>query len=322
MFLFPVEPPQYCFRTINLHSVDFPDSFLRDLHDGHIEEPVLDSIRVLGQLHPLPVHEQANGSYHLLGGYASFIVLKNLGLETCFAQILPDSTPPFTLCAVQILHDLPACRANLILQAYILRQAHQYLTRNELSSILALLGYRLNSPKVSDITGLLNLDFEAVRGLYRGLLSLKTGKQLARHSREDQRCMVHLITTYRLGGSKQQKLIELLTELSLRDHCSARHFIDEWRESCQVVSENMPQQIQNLLAFLSARSAPASTRAKEDFEQLVHQLRPPNGMTIDHSLSFEDERLVVHLDFADKEALLEKWEQLKEIMAGVYIKGR
>ncbi len=311
-----LESPQFSFQSINLGSVDFPDSFLRFLHDDHIEEAALDPIRSLGQIHPLPVHEQDNGRFHLLGGYTSFVVLKKLGLQKGIAQITPVATPPLTLYAIQILHDLPAFRANLILQAYVLRQAHQYLPREELSSLLSLLGYNSNSCKIKDLTALLDLAPEAILALHRGLLSLKTGKQLTKHTREDQRCIVELIAMYRLGGSKQQKLIELLTELTLRDQQPVWHCIAQWREGRRSTTENLPQQVQELLGYLSAKSAPTSTRAKEAFHTMVRQMRPPKNITIDHSLSFEDERLTVHLDFANKEALMEKWEQLKKIMAG------
>jgi ParB family transcriptional regulator, chromosome partitioning protein len=316
MSQFLMEPPQYRFECIHLDSVDFPDSFLRFLHDGHIEQAALEPIRALGQIHPLPVHEQDNGRFHLLGEYPSFVVLKKLGLQTGIVQIVPVSTPPLTLYALQILHDLPAVQANPILQAYVLRQAHQNLSREELPSLLALLGYNDNSRKIKDLIALLDLASEAVLALHRGLLSPKTGKQLTKHTREDQRCIVELIVTYRLGGSKQQKLIELLTELTLRDQQPVRHCIAQWREGRLSTTENLPQQVQELLAYLSAKSAPASTRAKESFQTMVRQLRPPNNITIDHSLSFEDERLNVHLDFASKEALMEKWEQLKKIMTG------
>lgn len=307
--------PQYRFQSLDLCSVDFSDTFLRFLHDGPIEETVLENIRTFGQVHPLPVHEQPKGHFHLLGDFTAFAAYKILGLETVVSQILPFPTPAATLCAVRILHDLPSCRANPILQAYILRQVQHDLTREEQLPLLALLGYVPESRKLKDVIAFLDLDPVAVLALHRGLLSPKTAKQLALHTHEDQRHMVELIATHRLGGSKQQKLVELLTELALRDHRPARDFIEEWRTHRQpATADNMPQQMQDLMAYLFAKSAPASTRAKDRFQKMVRQLRPPADIIIDHSLSFEDERVVVHLDFANKEALLEKWEQLKKIM--------
>lgn len=315
MFHSPLETPEYRFQSIDLDFVDFPDNFLRFLYDDHIEQAALDPIRALGQIRPLPVHAQSNGCFHLLGEYTSFVAMKKLGLPRGIVQITPVSTPPLTLYAIQILHDRPAFQANPILQAHVLRQAQQNLTGDELPSLLALLGYSSNKGKIKDIETILDLAPEAVLALHRGILSLKTGRQLTRHTRDDQRCLVELISTYRLGGSKQQKLIELLTELTLRDQRPVRDFIAEWREGHHAQKENLPQQVQDLLTHLSAKNAPASTEAKEAFQAMVRQLRPPVGITIDHSLSFEDEQLVVHLNFASKKALMEKWEQLKTIMA-------
>jgi ParB family transcriptional regulator, chromosome partitioning protein len=311
------EQPQYRFQSINLRSVDFPDNFHHFLHDGPIEEKVLENIRTFGQVHPLPVHEQPNGHFHLLGGYTDFAACKALDLKSVVGQVLPFSTPAVTLCAVRILHDLSSSRTNPILQASILRQMQHDLTREEQLPLLALLGYAPESRKLKDIIALLDLDSMAVLALHRGLLSPKTAKQLALHAREDQRHMVELIATHRLGGSKQQKLVELLTELALRNHRPAQDFIEEWRTHRQpATADNMPQQMQDLMAYLFAENAPASTQAKDRFQKMVRQLRPPAGIIIDHSLSFEDERVVVRLDFANKEALLEKWEQLKEVMTG------
>lgn len=302
----------YHFQMIDLQSVDFQDDVLRSLHDEAIDPLTLLKLNKFGQLHPLLVQQQTENLYHLVAGYTYFAAIKKLGIKKIACQVLPHSILAETLFSIQILHDLSSPQSSPILQAHLLSKAQLALPEEDLLSLLSLMGYKPQRYKLKELTSLLQLEPTAILALHRGSLSQKLGKHLALLSHDDQRHLVNLINVYRLGGSKQHKLVEMVTELVLRDNKPAQEIINEWLADAGTTnSENKPQRIYGLLQCLNEKYSPGKTGADKKFKKLVQELQPPDGITIEHSLSFEDEQLEVRLRFADAATLREKWDEIK-----------
>jgi ParB family chromosome partitioning protein len=302
----------YHFQMIDLQSVDFQDDFLRSLHDKTIDSLTLRNLHKFGQLYPLLVQQQTENLYHLVAGYPYFTAIKILGIKKIACQILPHSILPDTLFSLQILHDLSSPQASPILQAHLLRKAQLALPEDDLLSLLSLMGYKPQRYKLKELTDLLQLEPTAVLGLHRGSLSQKTGKQLTILSHEDQHHLVKLINAYRLGGSKQQKLVEMVTELVLRYKQPVQEIINKWLpDEGTTNTENRPQRIYGMMQCLHEQCSPGKTDAEKNFKKLVEELQPSEEITIEHSLSFEDEQLEVRLRFADAAALRKKWAEIK-----------
>jgi len=305
-------PPDYSFQSTDIQSIDFPNDFIRRLHDGALDTVLLNTLREFGQLHPLLVQEQAENQYHILAGYPYFTACKMLDIKKIVCQILPRSLAPVTRFSLQIVHDLSSPQSSPILQAHLLRQAQLIVSEEDLLSLLSLMGYNPQRYKLKELIELLHLDTTAVLALHRGSLSQKTGKHLSFLPLEDQRLLVNLISAYRLGGSKQQKLVEMVTELVLRDGKPAREILSRWLPNDEKTSsENMPQRLYGMMQYLHEQCYPEKTAAEKKFKTLVQELQPPEKITIEHSLSFENEELEVRLKFADAATLRRKWEGMK-----------
>lgn len=188
------------------------------------------------------------------------------------------------------------------------------LAEDELLQLLALMGYKPQRYKLEELTGFLQLEPSALLALHRGVLSQKSGKQLGLFSPEDQHSLVKLITTYRLGGSKQQKLIEMVMELVLRNNSSVAEIINKWQPEEENATDNIPQQVQSLMQYLYEQCYPGKTAAEKVFRDLVQELQPWEGATLAHSLSFEDEQLEIRLKFTDAAALRKNWEKIKTVV--------
>ena len=305
-------PPDYSFQLIDLQLVDFPNDFLRLLHDGAVDRVLLNTLQEFGQLHPLLVQEQTENQYHILAGYPYFTALNVLDIQQIVCQILPRTLAPITRFSLQIIHDLSSPQSSPILQAHLLRQAQLIVSEEDLLSLLSLMGYKPQRYKLKELIDLLQLEPTAILALHRGSLSQKLGKHLYLLSQEDQRNLVKLISVYRLGGSKQQKLVEMVTELVLRDNKSAQEIINKWLPDEETTnSENRPQRIYGFLQCLHEQCSPGKTDAERNFKKLVKELQPPEEITIEHSLSFEDEQLEVRIKFTDAATLRKKWAEIK-----------
>ena len=310
---FPVQP-NYSFQLIDSQFVDFPDDFLRFLHKGPVEASACKNLQQFGQLRPLLVQQQTENRYHLLAGYPCFTAIKALGIKRVTCQILPHSTPAVTLFSLQALHNFSLPQQSPILQAHLLQEAQRILPEEELFQLLSLMGHKPQRYKLKELIGFLQLDSSAIFALHQGILSQKSGKQLALLSHKDQQHLVNLISAYQLGGSKQQKIIEMVMELALRNNRPVVEIVNNWLPVQKKSLENMPQQVQGLMQHLHEQCSPSKTAAEKNFKILVQELQPSADVTIEHSLSFEDERLEIRLKFADAPTLREKWERIKRIV--------
>jgi ParB family chromosome partitioning protein len=315
MIDFPLNLPDASFQFVSLQSIDFPDDFIRLLSEGPIDPVILKNTQEFGQLQPLLVQQQVNGQHHLLANYHCYTALKMLSAEKVACHILPSSTPPIHLYSIQILIDLASPQASPILQAHLLRKAQHDVPEKEQLRLLALMGCKPQRYKLKEFGSFLQLELSAILALHHGILSQKSARQLTCLSHEDQRHMVHLINTYRLGGSKQQKLVEMVTELIRRDNKPIVEIIGQWLpENQETTSENMPQRLQALMQCLQEQCYPAKSKAEQHFHKLVQELHPPEKVTIKHSLSFEDDKVEVCLSLADTATLRQKWEIIKTIV--------
>lgn len=305
----------WLFQIIDLKQVDYPDDFLRSLHDGAIDAILLKNLQDFGQLHPLLVQQQSEDLYYLLAGYPYFTAIKMLGINKIACQVLPQSCPPNIYFALQILHDLSLPQSSPILQAHLIRQAQLVLPEDDLLSLLSLMGFKPQRYKCKELANLLLLEPSAILALHRGSLSQKTGKHFAVLSHEDQRHLVKLINTHRLGGSKQQNLVKMISELVLRDNKPAQEIIKKWMpDDDNSNPANRPQRIEGLMQGLHEECSPGKTVAERNFKKLVQELQPPEQITVGHSLSFEDEQLEVCIRFTDAAAVRSKWAAIKMIV--------
>jgi ParB family chromosome partitioning protein len=306
--------PSYPFKTISCQFIDHPDDFIRSLHESP-DSLLVDRLQLFGQTVPLLVWQQVEKQYQLIAGYSFFTAITSLGIEKTVCQVLPRSTPPLLRYSLQILHGLADPQASPILQAYLLQQARQNLTDEETFSLLSLMGHKPQLHKLDELTALLRLSPLAIAALHQGVLSLKTGKLFKFLSHEDQGLLVRLISTYQLGGSKQQKLVEMVTELSLRKNMPVQILIREWLPADQAfVEKNAPQRLQGLLQTLYEMYWPEKSVMEKNFQQFVQGLQVPDGMTIKPSPSFEDDSVEMRFRFANAGALKKKWEKMKALI--------
>ena len=306
--------PSYPFKTISCQYIDHPDDFIRSLHESP-DTLLVDRLQLFGQTVPLLVWQQAETQYQLIAGYSSFTAITSLGIEKAACQVLPRSTSPLQLYSLQILHGLADPQSSPILQAYLLQQARQKFTDKETLSLLSLMGHKPQLYKFDELTDLLRLSPLAIAALHQGILSPKTGKLFKFLPHEDQGLLVRLISTYQLGGSKQQKLVEMVTELSLRERMPVQVLIREWLAADQAfVEKNAPQRAQGLLQTLYEMYWPGKSAMEKKFQRFVQELQVPDRMTIKPSPFFEDDSVEVCLRFTNIEALKEKWEKMKTLV--------
>jgi len=300
------------FQSLDVECLELPDDFVRFLHDSAGQDAFADNLQTWGLPQPLPVRQCGATCFQLLAGYPYLAALRLLGIQTVACQILPPDTAAFNLYALQIRHSLSTLMSSPVLQAHLLQQAQQALAEDEALRLLAAMGHKPQRYKLQELLALLQLDPVALLALHQGTLAAKAGKHLAMLTPDDQRSLVEVINTYRPGGSKQQKLIEMTVELALRHNRPVRDMVREWIGE-QADQQNRPQQLQHLLQTLQEQVAPRSTEAEKDFHKFVQELQPTERVTIEHCPSFEDDSVTVRLHFSTREQLRAQWQALQAL---------
>lgn len=301
------------FRTIPLTDLEFPDTFIGSLFT-QVDQHILDQVERFGILQPLPVQQVVGQSFRLLAGYPYLPVLRKLGYKEVICQVIIGSSL-FSCFAMQICHSLSTVQISPILQAHLLKAAMLTLAEMEVMQLLSLLGYKPQRYKMQELVALLDLSPSSVLALHRGFIALKTGRLLSRLSKEDQDNLVELIEKYRPGWSKQQKLIEMLIELSLRHNQSIEALVNPWMGSRQDDDPaNVPQQLQSLLRYLQELSFPHLTDAEKRFQRLIQELNPPICVQLNHSASFEDESVELRILCKDIPSFKKLWTSLPRLL--------
>ena len=301
------------FHSLPLNEILWPTDIPEQLFDSTDQASLLSLLGKFGQIHPLLVLKERQGCFRLLAGHTWYLAMQAAGHASASCQILPADTMANEVFSLQILHQQHHNTLSPVLQAYILHQAQNCLTENDLLNLLPLMHHKPQQYILLDLLNLLQLDQAVLMAMHRGQIPMKAGKALARLSCEEQQILARLICRYQLGGSKQQKLLEMMTEIALRTQQTVRDILQSWE--VQRISEqgNGPQETANLLAYLTACCYPARVEAEERFQKLVQTLGLPQGISIEHCPAFEDDSLEVRLHFNTAESLLNSWNLVKKI---------
>ncbi len=317
------DPPQslFCFHMLAADKVAFPEHFPSFLYEKALPDPLQCAhLKQFGQIQPVPVLQSAADRYQLLGAYGLFTAIKAAGGREVLCQILPRSLPPSQRFPLQALLNLQALQVSPVLRACLLQEARLSLSEEDTLALLPLMGEKGQPYVLRELLSLLELSPAALLALHKGGLTRKASRRLVDFSWEEQELLVHLITTYQIGGSKQQNLIEMLGELRKRHQKPIQAWIgrDLTEEEGHVGRENAPQHLHKLMQSLQEQCFPSLMQAEKDFHAFVRKTHLPAGASLAHSPSFENPGLELCLEFPDTETFLLHWEAIRN----AYCPGR
>jgi hypothetical protein len=295
------------------------------------KQDLVQSIRDFGILQPPLLLEQQEGFYIILSGRKRVEAY----LQICHNRHEPDQQKKnndyitaliiasdqenhegysLHLFNVLLQHQLFGGSLTLIEQAIFFQKASQALEGPDVLSFLPLLGLKAKPHIPDELISLLDLEVSVQQGIHEGRISQRSGKKLSRFSPADQKKLAEIISEYQLGGSKQQKLLERFLQLTKREQISVEKLFNSWWEKVKEKNLNGPQRTASLLRWLDQQYQPRMTEAEEEFKKFSSQLQLPAGVQVEHSPSFEEEQVTLHMNFKNKEELARIWPQIKMLI--------
>ncbi len=199
----------------------------------------------------------------------------------------------------------------LMEQAVCLNRLRQFLSPDQLTDLLPLLGYRKKKHLLDELEALNGLHSEVQQDIHQGLIGLRAAARIGKLPPAGQEDVALLIREFQMGGSKQQQLIQRINELTRRHECGCRELLDQWRELDRDNRLNGPQRAASLLNWLDERCSPQYRAAEKEFAQFTKQLHLPGNVRLEHEPSFESDRVTLCIDFKDREQLTGQWPLLR-----------
>lgn len=306
-------PPAPDHRYLAAAAIDLADQTYffapeREYPEAHL----VDSIREYGLLHP-PLLQQRNGErFIVIAGWkrlAAAITFLKWNTVPCI--VAAADCPDLHLHALLLEQSLLGNPLSFAEQSGFFANLCTICDIEDVLPLLAKLGHKPNRHQLEELLDLRNLSESALLALHRGTLSHAGARKLLRLVQADQETLVAMIVRFQLGGSKQQKLIELCTELLHREQRSVEDitapFLEELAMSRQL---NIPQQASALLTWLHGLCCPRSGLAESEFSRRVARLNLPEALQVVHSPSFEEDSVTLSLKFSD-------WESLQKGLPGI-----
>ncbi len=309
-------PAQY--RQVLVEDIDLSDTryALNPFPPARPNTQLSESIDTFGILHPPLLLELDTNNYIVLSGRKRIQVVAEEVDSFITAIVINRSyiNQPRVILSTLLQHQLIGSHLGIIEQAIFFKKAMACLPTEEVIRFLPIMGYKAKPHIPRELISLLNLNSTAQFGLHKGVLSLRAGKKLLQFPFEDQRVLAELINELQLGGSKQQKLIDLVLELTKRSQISTDELLNRWQEKEKDKQHNGPQKAASLLSWLQRKCCPRSVAEEDNFKKFSRRLELPAGVRISHTLSFEDERVTLSLEFSSRRILEKQWPRIRSLL--------
>ncbi len=277
---------------------------------------LIESVRQFGILTPPLVQKQPSGRYLVVSGKKRIqVALRIAATRKILCLVAPLDISAFSLFSLLLHHALIGGQLSVIEQANFFRKTLNRLPEAQALPFLIPLGHKAQKYNIQKLLNFLSLDTSVITGLHLGMIQPKNAQKMQRLAPADQQELARLITEFHLGGSKQQKLIELSIDLIMRHEMSLREILDLYRrENQEKNQENKPQEATFFLHWLFKKCHPRALAAESEFKRFAAGLKMPPQINIDHTPSFEDDTVVLSLSFADQASLLKVWPEIRNIM--------
>ncbi|MFZ5798698.1 MAG: ParB/RepB/Spo0J family partition protein [Thermodesulfobacteriota bacterium] len=301
-------------RLLAASAIDLTDkTYLLAPREEPPPQALVDSIRTYGILHPPLVQQRKDREFIVIAGrkrLAAALTLLRWEFVPC--TVVPGSFSAPDLYALLLEHALPSPPLSPSEQSLLFTNLCATCETDAALPLLARLGYKENKHQLNELLALAKLTPDAMLALHQGFLNFSAAKKLLRFAPVDQEVLVALIRRFQLGGSKQQKLIDLSLELQRRRDQRVKEIIAPLlNDLATAEQQNIPQQGSALLAWLHQQCFPRSVMAENEFRRQVEQLHLPPTIQIAHSPSFEEDSLTLTIK-------LEDWDALRKRLKGIH----
>jgi ParB family chromosome partitioning protein len=279
------------------------------------ESELVESIRQFGVLRPPIIRSGKNGCLIVSGRKRVLAARRITTLEKLPCLMIPPEAPELYVYTLLLEESLSGTRMSLIQQADFFRRILQFSHVEDALPLLAKLGHKPQRFILDGLLSLLSLGKDALAAVHKGEILQKTARKMLHMDEADQKVLVLLIHSLKMGSSKQQKLVEYCNELIMRTGLPLSTLLHDFIPAAEPGKNlNIPQQAAALLSRLHDTCYPRTAAAELEFKQFVAKFGLPETMRLDHSPSFENDEVILTVSFEDKNSLQQTLPEIAQIL--------
>lgn len=312
-------PANFRPSLVNYRQIDFADSSFSLTPDNYRkpDQNLLDSVGACGILHPPLLLENGTGSLTIVAGRRRLHAAREaLGCASAICLILPVDTNPVEALAVSLNDTLLRGKISLAEQALFFQKILAHLDEDQAAArFLPVLGLKPQRRQLQGLLCLLELEEPLLNALHDGRLPEGVARDLLALGFTDRLSLHETMEALELSFSNRKKITAACRELAARENVSIMSLLgtSEVREIF-ASQGNIPQKTAALMRWLERRCQPGLNAAEDEFRHFASSLKLPNGASLSHSQSFEDDRLQLALTFASRDELAKVWAMIKTML--------
>lgn len=308
-------PPKL--RVIPVTCLDLVDTrYLLSPRDEHPGRELVASIREYGLLHPPLVKETEPDHFIIVAGRKrtkAFLQTPSINALPCL--VAPPEKSDLEIHTLLFEYISTEGSLSIIEQVAFLEKTMSVSSPDQTLPFLDKLGHKATRHSLNQLLELRNLSSAVQLALHEGIITLNSAQKMHGLSREDQIATIRIIRQLGFGGSKQQQLIQMVTELIRRRNKTLDQILTDFPAPEDTSKNpNIPQNAAALLRWLHNECSPQLTETETRFKRNVARLELPASFKVLHSPSFEDDRLTLSINFPDWQSMQQVLDRIKSEM--------
>ncbi|MGV1099332.1 hypothetical protein ACUUL3_07975 [Thiovibrio sp. JS02] len=314
-------PPAYRSSLINLQNIDFQDTSNSLAPEGALAPSarLMESVRRAGILHPPILKEEETAMLRIVAGRRRLLAAQQtLRASSCVCLVLPAEATAAETLAVSLEDTLLRGEVSVIEQAIFFAKMLEQAGEAAACAFLPAIGLEPHPVNMRKLLRLLDLEEHLLLALHQGFLHDGVARELLNCSFTDRMSLFEVMDLLKLSVSNQKKLTAGCRELAARTGGSVMAILGQKavREIIEQPEMNVPQKAARLMQWLGEQRYPRLYEAELDFRHFAASLRLPQGASLSHSPSFEQDRLELILPFRDREELAGVWPEMRRALMG------
>lgn len=305
------------FSPIQIKHIDFSDltfSLTPENYAQKVPESLTDSIKRVGILHPPILKENTPSSFQVISGRQRLWAASDLGYTSCHCYKVQSNISDIEALNISLEDTILSHTPSPIEQAKYIQKAWNHLNSEKLASLFSsITTIPLTSFQLDQKLKLLKLEDPIQDAVHEKALTEKVAMEMAQMSFGDRLALYDVIISLQLSVSNQKKLTMFCQELSGRMKTTILELLSgKDVESILTCSdENIPQKAARLMSFFYKKRFPRLTEAEKTFHNFVSGLHLPQNISLSHSPSFEEDKILMAITFNNQKELLKTWGIIK-----------
>jgi ParB family transcriptional regulator, chromosome partitioning protein len=303
------------YRTVSLTDVKADDDAFRITTRTGIED-LIGSIDKMGLLHP-PVLVGNLSEYKIVCGFRRIAACRNLGWSQTTARVLTETADRFLLTLLAIADNALQRSLNLMETSRALNLlADVCPDHKRFREAASALGLPVNPSVVAKIKKICRLPLEIQKGIVADTIGLSMALALGELDQPAGEALLAMFDQLKVGLNTQRELLLLVKEIARREGRSVQQLIAEKSLQEILINAQLDRAVkrQKIRFFLQQRRYPSISKAADQYQKRVKQLKLGNEINLIPPKNFENNTFTMILRFKTREDLSDLKEKIEKII--------